>query len=658
MIHFKTLSLILLGLLLHSRGFSQNNETDSLKTLLNTDLRDTAFVNTALDLAWIYMYSESDSAVKYANLALETALKAGEQLKTASAYNTLGVCYIVKAEYYEALAYLSKALEAGNRLLEQDPANTAYKRRLLAIYTNTGNIYYYKGEYEKSVTNYLQALRLAGEIGFENGVAINLSNLAASYKDLLNYEKALEYNYKALAIALRTKDDFSLSQSYNNLGSVYFSMDAFDSAYLYFLKSKSINEKNGDEYELINNYVNLADVFRETGNYDSSLYYYKHSIAICQKVNSIDGLINCNYMIGQLYQKQGAVDQSIKHYKESLHLATESGTSRFVMLASEELAKMYRQKGDYKKALAYFVAAAAVRDSIFNAESDARIADMEVKYQTQKKEEEIIRLKEQKLLQEANARTDKIILLAVIIILILVIILIVVAFRLSRQKLSSEKQRLKQEAELKVLDAVIETEYKERKRFAEDLHDGLGVLLSTLRLYINEITESSPSERKKLIEQSNGLLDEAIANARNISNNMMPAALKTDGLEAAVRSFCDKINSSGNITIDVQSANFKKHHNHLIEITLYRVIKELTNNTLKHAGANRIDISLTEKGNKLFVVYKDDGKGFDYEQMKESPQKGMGLDNLRNRINSIGGKCIIKSKSGEGFFAGIEVNIN
>ncbi|MCF6171235.1 MAG: sensor histidine kinase [Bacteroidales bacterium] len=654
--NFKAFILILIIQFLQLPVSSQNNETDSLKTLLNTDLRDTAFVNTALDLAWAFMYSETDSAVKYANIALQAAKANKLQLKAASAYNTLGVCYIVKADYYEALSNLSLALETGKALLEKEPGNKTFKRRVLAIYTNTGNIYYYKGEYEKSITNYLHALDLAEDIGFENGIAVNLSNVAASYKDLLNYPKALEYNYKALAIAQRTGDRFSLSQSLNNLGSVYFSTKDYDSAYSYFVKSKRINEEDGEEYELINNYVNLADVFRETQQYDSSLYYYKRSIAICEKVNSIDGLINCNYMIGQLYQKQGLLDKAAEHYDESLRLAKESGTSRFVMLANEDLAKVYQKKGDYKRAFAYFTAGSAVRDSIFNAESDARIADMEAKYKTEKKEEEIAHLREQTKLQNEKSRFNRFVFLSVIIILVLVIALIIISYRSFRQRQISDKRKAQQQAELQVLDAVIETEFKERKRFAEDLHDGLGVLLSTLRLYLNEIDDSSGEEQKKLIGQSNNILDEAIANARNISNNMMPAALKKNGLEAAIRSFSDKINSSGNIKIEVQSANFKKHHKHSVEITLYRILTEMTNNTLKHAAATRIDISLTGKGNKLFIVYKDNGRGFDFDAVSKSGKKGMGLNNMRSRINSIGGECTIKSKPGTGFFAGIEVD--
>ncbi|NOX86599.1 MAG: tetratricopeptide repeat protein [Chlorobi bacterium] len=647
---------LLFALWLYPMLTAQNSTADSLKKLLGTNLPDTSYVQTALDLAWTYMYSETDSAVKYAQIALRAARAGNYKLKTASAYNTLGVCFIVKAGYYKALSYLASALETGKMLMEEDPGNATYKRRVLAIYTNTGNIYYYKGEYDKSIDNYFQALKLAEEIGYNTGIAVNSSNLAASYKDLLNYPKALEYNYKALAIAKKTGNSYSLSQSMNNLGSVYFSTKDYDSAYSYFFRSKEINEREGNEYELINNYVNLADVLRETERYDSSLYYYNLSVGLCRKLNSVDGLINCNYMIGQLYQKQGLLDKSADYFKESLRMATESGTSRFIMLSNEELAKVYRKKGDYKKALAYFTAGSRMRDSIFTAESDARIAEMETKYQTEKKEEEIRSLKEKTMLQAAQSRTNRIILVAVIIIFALIIFLVFISFRSFKLKQLAEKRLMQQHAERKVLDAVMETEFRERKRFAEDLHDGLGVLLSTLKLYIGEMkSETSRQDRKTLTGQINNLLDEAIKNARNISNNIMPAVLKNNGLNAAIRSFSDKINASGKVRITIHPANQNKRHKPTIEITLYRIITELINNTLKHAEATNIEILMTEKNNKLFMTYRDDGKGFDYKKMDKSGKKGMGFENIKSRLGSINGKYTFNTAPGKGFFAGIEV---
>lgn len=631
-------------------------DTDSLKKVLAETAIDTIYINTALDIAWSYMYTNSDSAEIYGNKALQSAMENGRMLKVASAYNTLGVVYIVKAEYYEALSFLSKALETGTKLLESDSTNYSYKRRVMAIHTNMGNIYYFKGKYDQSIASYIVALKLAEEIGFRDGVAICSSNLGSAYKDLYNYPKALEYNYKALEIATETGDSFSLSQSLNNLGSVYFSVPDYDSAHYYFLCSISINEASKDEYELINNYMNLGDVLRDIGKYDSALYYYEKSLTYSEKLNSVEGLINCNFMIAQLYQRKEQRELAISYFNKSLSLAKESGTMRFVMMNNEQLSEIYRDLKDYKKAYSYFVDGSIIRDSIFNAESDERIADMEAKYATEKKEEEIVHLTETAELERIKSVTNKFVFIGIIIILVLVIVLIIISYRNYKLKQFSERQLIQQKTEREILDAVIDTENKERKRFAEDLHDGLGVLLSTLRLYINEIDGSlSAKEMKEIIGQSNSILDDAIENTRSISNNIMPAALKTSGLEAAIRSHGDKINSSGNIKVDIKSVNFSKHHKSSIEISLYRIITEMINNSLKHSKAGNINIILTEKNQRIFITYTDDGIGFDYEKVRSSKQGGMGLDNMISRIQSIGGSCSIESSEGKGFHAALEL---
>ncbi len=310
--------LIVTAFLFPLISYSQVAAADSLKNVLVSNVPDSTYIQTTLDIAWLYMYTEVDSAVIYANKGLMNAQQNNQLLFVANAYNTLGVCYIVKAEYGKALGLLSKARETCNGLLHNDPNNNKYKRRLLATLTNIGNIYYYQANYENAIENYIAGLKLCEEINFVVGEAICLSNLAASYKDILNYEKALEYNYRSLVIAKQTGDRFSITQSLNNLGSVYFSVPDYDSAYYYFSSCMKLNEEDEAEYELINNYVNIGDVYREIDKYDSALIYFNKSLAICKKLNSVDGLINANYMIGQLYLKTNELELAKDFYKKSL----------------------------------------------------------------------------------------------------------------------------------------------------------------------------------------------------------------------------------------------------------------------------------------------------------------------------------------------------
>ena len=651
------LQLFALTLLVTNMVFGLN--TDSLKIVLLSSVNDSVYYGAADNLAWEYMYKYTDSAILYENIALARAIKMNDEYRVINSQNTLGVCNIVIGNYLEAITYLDKALEGGLSLLKYDTSNNKYKRRLLATYANKGNVYYYQAIYDKAIDNYMKSLKLSEKLNYQPGISTCISNIGASYIDLGNYPKALEYQHKALHNAYLDGDNDIIVQCLANLGSVFFGIPNYDSAYYYFsagykIAKDAINESN---YTAI--CVNLGDVFREREIYDSAYYYYNKALELSKKLNFTYGLINCNYMIGQYYMKFDDYKSAEKYFTESLNKAKQNGTQRFIMLTNEELSNIYKKQGNYELAYNYYLESSKIREIIFNNDREKTIADMEAKYRMSEKEKQIIFLNEKTKLLDENVKITRITFGSISLILILILAIIVISYRSYKHKQLAEKRKIQQESERNLLDAIINTEYKERKRFAEDLHDGLGVLLSTLRLYLNEI-KNTPNEtkREEIIVSSNTMLDDAIQNVRNISNNIMPAALKRDGLALTLRSFCDKINASGKIKIKPSFINFKSRLQTAKEISLYRVLTELINNTLKHANATEIRITFTVKGQNLFITYRDNGCGFDYEKMIKSDKKGLGLNNILSRIKSIDGVCTIKSRDSGGFFAGIEVGIN
>lgn len=189
--------------------------------------------------------------------------------------------------------------------------------------------------------------------------------------------------------------------------------------------------------------------------------------------------------------------------------------------------------------------------------------------------------------------------------------------------------------ERKVLSTILETEDKERRRFSEDLHDGLGPLLSTIKLYVNQMDSSieTDSEQKDMFTYTNEMLDEAITTTRNIANNILPGSIVDNGLEAAVRSFVKHIRQAGGINI-IFTDNITHRFDIKIEINFYRIIIELVNNSIKYATATKLEINLLEENNQLKLNYHDDGKGFDVEKVKH----GLGHINIKNRAQSLNGE--------------------
>ncbi|MBN2814290.1 MAG: PAS domain S-box protein, partial [Bacteroidales bacterium] len=200
----------------------------------------------------------------------------------------------------------------------------------------------------------------------------------------------------------------------------------------------------------------------------------------------------------------------------------------------------------------------------------------------------------------------------------------------------------------KVFEAIIQTEEDERKRFARDLHDEIGPLISALKIYTNTFLETNDAARKdKIARQIGSIMRDVIDSIKIISNDLSPHILENFGLKAAIQSFIDLF--SKNVDIIFQSNLDNLRFPNTTESLIYRIIKELINNTVKHANASQISINLDYFETVLVCNYRDNGIGFDWEQQSGFPSKGLGISNIMARIRSLGGELEVQSKPGQGF---------
>jgi PAS domain S-box-containing protein len=217
----------------------------------------------------------------------------------------------------------------------------------------------------------------------------------------------------------------------------------------------------------------------------------------------------------------------------------------------------------------------------------------------------------------------------------------------------------RKQMERRILSAVINAEEKERDRVSREIHDGLGPLLSTIKLYVNELEDegNGPGEKKELLTHTNELINEAISSSRSISNNLTPRIILDFGLVKAVESFIKKINITQKVKIIFENRNINERLDQTFELILYRIITELINNTLKHAEAGKIEICLEILDGTLQVTYMDDGKGFDKELVMRDENSGMGMKNITSRLESINGSLMIHTRPGIGTLIVIEIGL-
>ncbi len=210
------------------------------------------------------------------------------------------------------------------------------------------------------------------------------------------------------------------------------------------------------------------------------------------------------------------------------------------------------------------------------------------------------------------------------------------------------------------LNAIIQAEEKERKRFAKELHDGLGPLLSTVKMSVSSLAQlKHDSASDGIVKNTEMIINEAIKSLKEISDNLSPHVLDNFGLLRALRNFTNKINATRAIYINLESNLGNERFETNTEVVLYRVVCELINNTIKHAKAKKVDISLMKEEKSLTIVYKDNGRGFNKAKLVErNGNQGMGLSNIFSRINSLKGEISIESEPGKGTKVNIKVKID
>ncbi|HWJ92107.1 MAG TPA: ATP-binding protein, partial [Flavisolibacter sp.] len=224
------------------------------------------------------------------------------------------------------------------------------------------------------------------------------------------------------------------------------------------------------------------------------------------------------------------------------------------------------------------------------------------------------------------------IIISCIVIGIIMTYLFISIIRQQRRNLELQKENIL--AEISAME-------RERSRIAGDLHDDLGPILSAIKFNIDNVDLNKPESHNQLIRASE-YIDDSINRMRKIAKHLMPVALERKGLIIAIHEFVTNIEESSNLKIIFTSHPIPELDRDK-EINIYRIVQEVVQNTLKHAGATKLTIELSTRSNNLVLLFKDNGTGFDYHaKLKESA--GIGLKSLKSRTHIMGGKIIVESK--------------
>lgn len=456
----------------------------------------------------------------------------------------------------------------------------------------------------------------------------------------------------------------TLSETYIYTAENFVRLLKYDSAKIYLDKVKII---------LINSpksNLNLPYFYAE-GIYFDGISDYKNAIISFDKgiLLGKDYGSKVGYTLNRLKNgKLKSLYQS-KNYTEAISVTTELLKDPLAFEHDRQdlykyLYKSYAALGNRKDAFMWSEKYIELKDSLHKKEVAVGIADVEKKYTAAEKEKKIIQLQLEKETAILNKKNSRLIIISLSIATLLLLSLSILGFRLSRnaKKLSAQKEitylqqlnEVKSQQQLELTQALLQGEEKERKRLAGDLHDGLGGMLAGVKINLSRMLKYNSQEifsndLPRVIKQ----LDNSVNELRRIAKNMMPETLMNSGLEVALKDMCESL-LSDKTKIDFQALRIQSDIPQETQVTIYRIVQELLANAIRHANPKNILVQCSQNKNRFFITVEDDGKGFD---KNDTANNGIGLVNVKNRVNFLEGHFEIHSNIGDGTTINIEFNV-
>lgn len=397
----------------------KNKSVDSLLRILPGSENKAEILIGISDL---YARINSDSCMKYAELAYKAALESEDKSSEATALNIMGDLNYDKGRFDEALEFYEKALDI-NLILKNDT-------NIAEGYNFIGMIYEGLAEYEKALDWYHKALEINKKLNYLPSLSNNYNNIGMIYFNYGEYNEAVEHYKESIRIDSLLKRYNNLAIDYNNLGLSYFYMGKLDTALPFFRDAINIDLEINNEAAIAPFLNNVGLVFFKQEKYDSALYYFQRAIDHSFKLGNMRDVVTYQINLGVTCAlKLGDFEKGYRLYENSLKVCRENKYLDLVQVAYQAYYKTYRKQGNYQKALEYYEMFTDVKDSIFNEESQKTLEQYRAKYETEKKEKEIELLKK-------DQKIRNVILYSVsggFILFLALMIIVFRAYRLKRQ---------------------------------------------------------------------------------------------------------------------------------------------------------------------------------------------------------------------------------
>ena len=471
------------------------------------------------------------------------------------------------------------------------------------------------------------------------------------------FDEALEMLEESESYYRRNGHSKLAIRALTSISLVYEQKQEYQTSLKYIYDALDLNREVKDTVTEIRNAITIANLYHVLGKTERAIEFAEKNLAKCKLINAKDLCAEIYYQIGTFHERLTNYDRAIELYNEALANAKGGSAQRSDIYY--RMGESFAALDDHSQAFKFQRKFSLLNDSILNQQKLALTTRLSLEYQTLEKEKAITRLQREQQLRELRLSQQKRLSVALIAFIIAGLVAIFYVVRFYRQKIkindliSSQRaqidhqkiQHLENDLKIQSLESMVDGQEVERQRIATDLHDSLGGMLSTVKLQFDALQyDHKKLSSDKAFNKLNGMIDDACSEVRKIARNLKPSALENMGLEAAIRDLINRYQSSGNLEISFHCNKIDGKLSNDSKLHLYRIIQELLNNALKHSEAKEIDIQLNRQNGYLMLKVEDDGIGFNQEKV----EMGLGLGNIRSRVNVLKGDMSIDSQINAG----------
>lgn len=652
------------------------SQIDIQEIILRTDTVQQPYkkASSYLFLAEYFMQDQPDTAIVFAQKALDISFNIDDSSLICDAYKYLSVahggkmdCDLSESCFFIGLPFARNASDSASFLSDMG-----------AVYTMCGNL-------QKAERCHTTARKIFTRINDKNNLARLITNMGVMHTRTAHYYQASSCYLEALAICEEVNDEESIAVIYQNMGQVMAVQNQYDKAVGYFNSSLNMFEKMNRRPAMAGVYLNLGQIYIEQKQWDVAKHYLNKSYVIDTALHLLNHESTALKLLGITYLRMDKLESAEKLITEALRIQNENGYSTLAGETMTNLAEIYFKQGKKSKALELLQQAEAlarasrddqllanalslkstilaeqqqfeqaytnliqsntIGDSIFNMEKSKSIMNLELAYQTEKKEKQIDELKFNDKLRKEQLQKRTAQLYLVIVSVVLLIVMLVFIFLNWRRKQQEENQNRERHFLLGRFDA----EERAKDEIARELHDDIGSQLIGLTLQL----QSS----QKLNDSELSLLRKVYRDVRRLSHSLDEPIFSEITLQDKIRNYLSELKDHvvfKSHFIDDLNLDWKKIAGNLeLQRNIYRIVQELVTNTIKHAKANEIEIQLLLDEDKLVLIYEDDGIGFSIDKK----QFNLIFNTIRKRVDMFMGQIEINSRPSGGLFVLISIPV-